>query len=483
MLPRMKRSELYLNLLSVPADAAALIAAGVTSFYLRQQPGIIARPIRYELTLSQFLNVAALVVPVVLVLFALFGLYNLRGVRRAWDEFRRVTGAVSLGLLAVVILFFFDRQVFPSRFILLGTWGVGIIFVLSVRWLLRLIQRAWLARGVGIHRIAIVGAFPGHAAPVEALIRAPSYGYQVVAELPFERGATAARVGELHDRGLLDEILVASPDLSGEDSLELAQLARSRGLAFSFVPNLFEAQRTRVEVSSLAGVPLIQLKNTPLDGWGQVVKRVFDVAASSVCIAICSPLYLGVYLAIRLESRGPAIYAAARGGRGRDFTFYKFRSMYTHLSVGEGYGGAEAEQIRQQLWEKNDRGGKDAPFLKVRDDPRVTRVGRFIRRTKLDEIPQFWNVLRGDMSMVGPRAHVIEEVERYRTRYRRMFSIKPGIFGMSQIAQMSWPDLPFEEEIRLNTFYIESWSFWLDVEVLAKSAYLLLFAPKLKEDY
>jgi lipopolysaccharide/colanic/teichoic acid biosynthesis glycosyltransferase len=101
----------------------------------------------------------------------------------------------------------------------------------------------------------------------------------------------------------------------------------------------------------------------------------------------------------------------------------------------------------------------------------------------LDEIPQFWNVLKGDMSMVGPRAHVLDEVERYKERYQRMFSIKPGIFGLSQITQVSWPDLPFDEEIRLNTYYIENWSLWLDIKILARSFYLLLFTPRPKGDY
>jgi lipopolysaccharide/colanic/teichoic acid biosynthesis glycosyltransferase len=196
-----------------------------------------------------------------------------------------------------------------------------------------------------------------------------------------------------------------------------------------------------------------------------------------------SPPFFVIYAAIRLDSPGPAIYPALRGGRDKDFWFYKFRTMYTHLSVGDNFGGAEAERIRQQLWEKNDRGGKAGPFLKVKNDPRVTKVGRFLRKTKLDEIPQFWNVLIGDMSMVGPRAHVLDEVDRYRNHYKRMFSIKPGIFGMSQLAQATWPDLPFNEEIRLNTYYIENWSLWLDIKILAKSFYSLFFARKPHDDY
>jgi len=220
-----------------------------------------------------------------------------------------------------------------------------------------------------------------------------------------------------------------------------------------------------------------------LDGWGRVAKRILDIAASFICLVVTSPFFLLIAIAIKINSPGKVIYSAVRGGRGKDFKFYKFRSMYSHLSVGEDYGGEQAEKIRQELWKKNERGGESGPFLKIKHDPRVTKVGRFLRKTKLDEIPQFWNVLKGDMSMVGPRAHVLDEVGRYRNRYRRMFSIKPGIFGMSQIAQIGMPDLPFEEEIALATYYIENWSLWLDIKILTKSFWLLLFGSKSREDY
>jgi lipopolysaccharide/colanic/teichoic acid biosynthesis glycosyltransferase len=254
-------------------------------------------------------------------------------------------------------------------------------------------------------------------------------------------------------------------------------------LEFSFVPNLFDVQRNSIETRDFQGLPVISLKNSPLDGWGKVIKRFFDLFVSVFCLIITIPLFLLIALAVSLDSPGRVIYSALRGGRIRNFKFYKFRSMYSHLSVGENFGGAQAEEIRKKLWQKNNRGGELGAFLKIKDDPRVTRVGKFLRKTKLDELPQFWNVLKGDMSMVGPRAHVLDEVERYRGRYRRMFSIKPGIFGLSQIAQFNWPDLPFEEEICLNTFYIENWSLWLDIKILSKSFWLLFFAKKPKENY
>ncbi len=478
----MKKSELAFNLLSIPVDALMLLLAEVASFYLRLQPSIISKPIIYQLSFGQFLGFAGYIIPILLLVFAFLGLYNLKGARRLWQEISRVTVGISLGLLVIILLFFFDQSIFPSRFIILASWALGILFVVFGRVLIKLLQKWTFAKGFGLHRLVIINGDSGTAAVIEKIYSDKSLGFRVVKELPSGSGL-AERLDDVYSQAGIDEILQANPGLSEEENLKLVQFARNKGLAFAFVPNLFEVQKNAIETANLGGFPVIVLKNTPLDGWGKVVKRMLDVVVAAICLALTSPFFLLIAIAIKLDSPGRIIYAAMRGGRGRDFRFFKFRSMYSHLSVGEKYGGDEAEKVRQELWQKNDRGGKDAPFLKIKHDPRVTRVGRFLRRTKLDEIPQFWNVLIGDMSMVGPRAHVLDEVERYRSRYRRMFSIKPGIFGLSQIAQVSWPDLPFEEEIKLNTFYIENWSLWLDLKILIKSFWLLFFSKKPKEDY
>ena len=478
----MKRAELIFNLVSVPVDALMLLLAGVVSFDLRERFTHFVGPIVYQLNLSQFLLVVEKITPAMLVIFAFLGLYNLRGTRKFLEEFAKIVIGISLGLLLVILLFFFNQSIFPSRFIILATAGLGIVFVFLGRTILRYIQQTLFFRNIGLHKLVIVNGNDSNAPIIEQIYKNKRYGYEVTHELRYNEGVFG-QLEQLYEQHRIDEILQANPGLSDENNLKLVQFARNKGLSFSFVPNLFEVQRNAVEMYSVRGIPVIGLKNTPLDGWGQVAKRIMDVFAAAVCLIITSPLFLIVAIAIKIDSRGKVIYSALRGGRGKDFEFYKFRSMYSHLSVGEGYGGSEAEKIRQELWKQNDRGGEDGPFLKIKHDPRVTPVGRFLRRTKLDEIPQFWNVLVGDMSMVGPRAHVLDEVGRYRDRYRRMFSIKPGIFGMSQIAQVTWPDLPFEEEIRLNTYYIENWSLWLDVKVLAKSFYLIIFGSQSKEDY
>lgn len=478
----MKKTELLFNLISIPVDALMLLAAGVIAFYWRLHTDVFVGPVKYQLQIHDFLMISGKVIPGLLLIFAVLGLYNLRGTRNLALEFGRVIIAISLGLLVVLLLFFFNPGTFQSRFIVLAAWALGIVFVMFGRLLFRLIQRALFFQGLGLHKLAIIEGQRSEAAVIQEVYRNKAYGYEVVAELDYNE-STFQKLEEIYLRSHIDEILQANPSLPDECNLKLVEFARSKGISFSFVPNLFEVQRNVVETSSLRGVPVISLKNTPLDGWGKVAKRILDVVISFCCLILVSPIFLLVALAVKLDSKGKVIYAAVRGGKDKNFKFYKFRTMYQHLSVGDEYGGETATQVRQQLWKKNDRGGEQGPFLKIKHDPRVTKVGRFLRKTKLDEIPQFWNVLKGDMSMVGPRAHVLDEVERYKNRYSRMFSIKPGIFGMSQISQVSWPDLPFEEEIRLNTYYIENWSLWLDIKILAKSFWLICFGAKSREDY
>lgn len=478
----MKKTELLFNIISIPVDAGFLLLAGIVAFYFREHFTHFVGPILYVLDLHEFLQVIANIIPALILIFAILGLYNLRGTRKFWQELGKIIIGESLGLLLVILLFFFNQSIFPSRFIILATWGLGILFVFLGRSLLRYIQKILFHHNIGLHKLVVINGYAAHTSVIEQVYKNKNYGYQVTQELQYD-AAVFDHLEQLYFSNRVDEILQANPLISDEENLKLVQFARNKGLAFSFVPNLFEVQRNAVEMYNLRGIPVIGLKNTPLDGWGQVAKRIMDVIIAAIGLILTSPIFLVVSLAIKIDSRGKVIYSALRGGCGKDFEFYKFRTMYSHLSVGEEYGGEEAEKVRQELWKNNDRGGAEGPFLKIKHDPRVTKVGRFLRKTKLDEIPQFWNVLKGDMSMVGPRAHVLDEVERYRNRYRRMFSIKPGIVGMSQIAQMSWPDLPFEEEIKLNTYYIENWSLWLDITVMFKVFWQLCFGAKTKEDY
>jgi exopolysaccharide biosynthesis polyprenyl glycosylphosphotransferase len=475
----MKRSELLFNVAAVPTDIVALLVAGIIAFYSRFRFSSYVGPVLFDLRISDFLLVIAKVIPVLLIIFALLGLYNLR-TRRLFYELNRIFAGVSLGMLATIVLFFFNQQIFPSRFILLVAWIQSIVFVFIGRTFLKFMQKSIFARGYGLHRLVIIDGAGSASKAVEQMLKNQSHGYKVVAELEYSE-TIIKELTRLDDAGEIDEILQANQNLTADQNLRLVEFARNKGLQYSFVPNLFEVQRNVVEISNFEGVPVISLKNTPLDGWGKVIKRIADIILSLICIVITSPLFILVYIAIKLDSKGAAIYSAFRTGKGKEFKFYKFRTMFSHLSVGSEYGGAEAKlKLDELLLTSNERSG---PLHKIKNDPRVTRTGRFLRKSKLDEIPQFFNVLKGDMSMVGPRPHLPEQVEKYRSTYGRTFSVNPGIFGLTQIAQAAWPTLPFEEEIRLDTSYIENWSLWLDIKILLKSLYMLLFGKASKEDF
>ncbi|MFA7717454.1 MAG: exopolysaccharide biosynthesis polyprenyl glycosylphosphotransferase [Candidatus Absconditabacterales bacterium] len=206
----------------------------------------------------------------------------------------------------------------------------------------------------------------------------------------------------------------------------------------------------------------LEYKHSKLDGWSIVLKRICDIILSLVLICIFSPLMIIVAIAIKIESRGPIIYKSKRVGRyGKLFNFIKFRSMYTHLSVG--YGGKEAEELYKQLI-NSDANVRQGVLPKIKDDPRVTKIGTIIRKTSLDELPQLFCVLRGTMSLIGPRPHLPNEVKNYESRQKRLFSIQPGITGYAQV--FGRDDLDFEEEAKLDLYYIQNRSIFLDVYII-----------------
>ncbi|QQS23305.1 sugar transferase [bacterium] len=480
----MKRAEFILNLISLPVDAITLAGAGLIAYYIRYnlERFDLVGPVIFDLSLSGFIAILIRVIPFLLIIFAFLGLYNVRATQPFRQQATKIFVGVSLGALFTIVLFFFDQSIFPSRFIILAAWMMGIIFAIGGRLVLRIFKRIMFHHNYGLQRLIIINGQGSETETVESLFKSKRYGYQVVAKFD-HHDEILFELETFIDANPVDEIIQTNTSITREQNMHIATLARSKGLSFSFIPSLFEVQRNVIELQTYRGVPLISLKHTPLDGWGRVVKRVSDVIFSSICIIITLPVFLGIALAIKLNSPGPVFYNVTRVGRGRNFTFFKFRSMYTHLSVGEKYGNSEAQQTLEKLLNEINEDNRTGPLYKIKNDPRVTPVGRFLRKTKLDELPQFWNVLLGDMSMVGPRPHFPDQVSEYKRGNERIFSIKPGIFGLTQLAQLSWPNLPFKEEIKLDTYYLENWSWWLDLSILIRSFVALVFSRRSNDDY
>ena len=208
--------------------------------------------------------------------------------------------------------------------------------------------------------------------------------------------------------------------------------------------------------------PLIEIKKTSLDGWGKIIKREVDILGSFIGLVLLSPLFLIIALIVKADSPGPVFVKLKRVSQEKEFGLYKFRSMVKN-----------AESLKKELLEYNER--KGSPLFKIKHDPRITRVGRILRKTRLDELPQLINVFKGELSLVGPRPHQPDEIAQYEKHHKRVLLIKSGITGLAQISGSS--DLSFEKEVKLDTYYIENWSPKQDIYILIKT-FLVLFTDR-----
>ena len=215
--------------------------------------------------------------------------------------------------------------------------------------------------------------------------------------------------------------------------------------------NLSQSFTSNFSIDTFTGVPLVEFRQTRLDGWGSIAKRITDVSGSLFGLIVLSPLFAVIAFVIKWETAGPVFVRLERVSRNRRFRLVKFRSMIRN-----------AEELKSMLEKYNERNG--SPLFKMRNDPRITPLGRFLRKYRLDEFPQLWNVLKGDISLVGPRPHEPAEIAQYEKHHKRVLAIPAGITGLAQISGSS--DLPFEEEVALDTFYIENWSFFQDIKIL-----------------
>ncbi|MBI4143060.1 sugar transferase [Candidatus Uhrbacteria bacterium] len=455
----MKRSELTISVLLVPLDYLALLGAAVFAYRLRFESVAEFRPIRFYLPLSEFMELAAIVALAWIAIFALAGCYATTA-RRSWrSEFARVMLASSTGFAFVLAAIVFSRELFASRFIVLAVWPLAIVCVFAVRLVVRAVERVLFSQGIGVHRIALIGTGRAADALADAFAARPGLGFRIVTRIPtFSNGASDTLIRAWAAKEI-DEVIDATTPPNPKELHTLLDICDDHHIPIRYAADLLTAHTSRVVVDTFAGVPLIEPKRTPLEGWGRVVKRVFDCMVSTLLLIVLSPVLLLIAIAIALDSRGPILFRQQRVGQaGRPFTFLKFRSMRI---------GAHDEW--DELRKRSDRSGI---IPKIKNDPRVTRVGRLIRRWSLDELPQLFNVLTGSMSLVGPRPHLPEEVAEYQKHHRKVLALKPGITGLAQVSGRA--DLDFDEEVKVDTFYIERWSLGLDLVILLRTPFAVI---------
>jgi exopolysaccharide biosynthesis polyprenyl glycosylphosphotransferase len=402
-------------------------------------------------------------IPAWLAIFANQRLYNTRFIGRRIDEFRRVVNASFVGTLTVAVAANLVG-ILPSRGGLVVLGLSAIVVVTIEREIARRVFLRLRSGGQMVRYVVIAGANP-EGRDIAAMLQAePWLGYQVVGFV--DDGASREPVpgvpllgGVAELPGILREfpnasVIVAASAVDSAVTNRLARDLLDQGVHVELSSTLRDISSQRLTVRPLGRFPIVYVEPVTRGGWRAWAKRSFDVAAAVVGLILTAPILLACAVAVKLDSKGPVLFRQIRVGRDSEpFPVLKIRTMVV-----------DAEERLAELRELNEA---DGPLFKMADDPRITRVGKFLRVTSLDELPQLWNVLRGDMSLVGPRPALPHETEEWDALLAQRLRVKPGITGMWQVSGRS--DSSFEDYTRLDLYYVDNWSLATDLAILAKT--------------
>lgn len=465
--------SLLYNLFLIVGDFLALIAAFVAAYVLRVKLAVGLDQAPITSNGRTFLGVFLLVLPFWILIFALLGLYNSSIYEKRFVEFGRLFMGSFIGLMLVIFWnFMADKPIFPARLVPIYGFAFGFIFLVILRNVARYIRSKLFEYEIGLTRVLLVGNTDMTREMIDWLVDSRHSGYKIVGVVGGKRGVgmhsgvplyhtfdefLAAHKGEIH--GIIQTELYADEGRNAK----ILTYAQENHISFRFVPGNTELFVGNIEVELFrSSVPVLHVHHTALFGWGRVVKRLFDLVVSGVLLLIGAVPMLLLALAIKLsEPRGKLFYKPERTGRyGNNAAIYKFRSMYqkySDMSPEEGF----TKMDRPELIAEYRKNGDQLP-----NDPRVTPVGRFMRTTSLDELPQLINVFRGDISMVGPRPLDPFELDRY-PKKNLILAVKTGLTGLAQVSGRR--DISFEERRKLDLYYVQNWSFWLDIVILLKT--------------
>ena len=478
-----QRDVLLKRTLLAVLDATAIFGCALAAVWLRHAT-VLAATRQPSVPWSAYVFPAALVAGAFVILLSAHGLYRpLPSPRR---EAIQILKVATVATMAVVAVSFFYRGYSYSRASVLIFYVLSIPILLGTRRLHRYVGGRLRAGPEAGRRVVIIGFGRIGRQLGRALLDDPAY-YTLVGFLdddPDRSSGDLQGVRVLGNTGDLrqvveahgiDEIIVAVPSASTERLQDLIGTCMEIGVRWRMVPNLADLLYERIELDSVGGLPVIGLRGSRVVGYNWTLKRAFDILVAAAAGLLLSPLMLAIALIIKLKSPGPVLYRQTRVGlQGRPFTFLKFRTMQVDSDAGlhqrytaDWIFGRTGEALSPH----GDRAGPpsdgDGSVHKIVDDPRVTPVGRILRATSLDELPQLWNVLRGEMSIVGPRPSLPYEVDRYTEAHKQRFEALPGITGLWQVSGRN--RLSFEDMVRLDVAYIENWSLREDLRIVLRT--------------
>lgn len=452
------------KLLLITADAAAIVLIALVSSLLFEwwDPGA-------EQTSVQLWWATVATLPIWLALFANQRLYNTRFIGRRIDEFRRIVNASILGTLAVSLVANLGN-VLLRRSSLLILAATSVIIVTTEREVARHVFLRLRSGGKMVRYVIIAGANP-EGRDIAAMLQAePWLGYKVIgfvddnapARDPVPGVPLLGGVGDIG--GVLREypnasVIVASSAVESAVTNRLARDLLDQGIHVELSSTLRDISSQRLTVRPLGRFPVVYVEPITRSGWRAVAKRTFDIVGASLGLILTAPLAVVAAIAIKADTRGPVLFSQTRVGQDSEpFSVFKFRTMVINAE----------DQLAALLTENE----ADGPLFKMADDPRITRAGRFLRKASVDELPQLWNVLRGDMSLVGPRPALPHETEEWDALLAQRLRVKPGITGMWQVSGRS--DTSFEDYTRLDLYYVDNWSIATDLAILAKTIPVVL---------
>ena len=469
-----KNTKFY-SLILIIADFFVLLLAFVAAYILRVQYD--PRPLLNEVYAYDYFLSFLTITPFWILIFAALGLYQASTYNRRLVEWGKIAIGAFIGILLVIgWQYATDNELFPARLVAVYALVISFLLILLTREALRITRSLLFYLDKGTSRVLIIGNSAATRDIADNLSETHRSGYKIVA-IAGPKKAIPPGLDVVHFSSFekaLEQIkklritTIIQTDLY--DSAERNQLilgaAQTNHISYSFIPGEAEFYAGKHTVDVFLGYPMISVSQTPLIGWGAIAKQIFDIILSSILIVILSPLFLALILLQAIFNPGPIFYISNRLSQfSKPIGLIKFRSMAAK------YGKKDAAIEFREMGRK-DLAAEYEKNRKVERDPRITKFGHFLRVTSLDELPQLFNVLRGDLSLVGPRPILPQEIHLAKGKTALLHSVKSGVTGLWQVSGRS--NLSFDERIELELFYAQNWSFWLDIKILFKTIGVVL---------
>jgi len=456
-------------------DALVLITAFTVAYIARVQYD--PRPLLHNIQSTDYAFAFLFIIPAWIAVFGLIGLYQPSVYNRRLAEWSKIAIGAVLGILLVIgFEYVSDKDLFPARLVAAYTLAASFLLIIFEREIMRLIRNLSFRYGKGVKRVLLIGSSGATSDIAFNLADTRRSGYEVVAIAGPKRilpdSSTAIhfstpelalkQIRELGVSAIIQTDLYENPDRNQK----ILSATQTHHIDYSFIPGESEFYSGKNTVDVFLGYPMITVYQTPLVGWGAIVKRIFDFIVSLLLIIVLAiPLFI-IYLIKKAVDRGPAFYISKRLSRfSEPIGMIKFRSM------GAQYGTKDAAEEFKAMG-RDDLVKEYNQNRKVENDPRITPFGAWLRKTSIDELPQIFNVFLGNISLVGPRPILPQEVKMAQGRTALLHSVKSGMTGLWQVSGRS--ELSFEDRIELELFYAQNWTFWLDIKILFKTFWIVL---------